>query len=167
MLPIILAENARVGLLGEGDALGRRASLLLESGIRAELISTECDESRFSGLKLLFIAGLDEDRSRAMAACARALGVLVNVEDIPELCDFHVPAIVRRGDLLLTVSTGGRAPALARRVREWIEQEFGSEWQGRLDRLAESRERWIAEGVASTGVSERTRDFVTEQGWLP
>ncbi len=58
--------------------------------------------------------------------------MLVNVEDVLPLCDFHVPAVVRRGDLLLTASTGGAAPGLARALREWLAQNFGPEWTDRL-----------------------------------
>ncbi len=68
--------------------------------------------------------------SARLAQLARDAGVLVNVEDVPDLCDFHVPAAVRRGDLLLTVSTGGRAPGLSRILREWLETPF----RRRMDR---------------------------------
>ena len=55
---------------------------------------------------------LSSEISAALAGRARAQGILVNVEDEPLLCDFHVPATVRRGDLLLTVSSAGRSPGL-------------------------------------------------------
>jgi precorrin-2 dehydrogenase/sirohydrochlorin ferrochelatase len=76
----------------------------------------------------------------AIRRAARERRVLVNmVDDIPN-CDFAIPAIVRRGDLLLTVSTGGRSPALARRLREDLEDRFGPEWAEALRVLAEARE---------------------------
>ena len=87
------------------------------------------------------MAGLDEGEARELARRAQAAGVLVNVEDRPSLCDFHVPAIVRRGDLVLTVSTGGRAPGLARLLREWLGRRFGPEWTGRLNDLGATRAR--------------------------
>lgn len=69
----------------------------------------------------------------------RERGVLVNmVDDIPN-CDFAFPAIVRRGDLVLAVSTGGRSPALARRLREDLQERFGPEWAEALDVLGEAR----------------------------
>ena len=167
MLPITLSEATRVGLSGEGDALGRRAALLVEAGFKADLLPSDAEDSRLAGLKLLFVAGLGEERSLALASRARALGILVNVEDEPELCDFHVPAIVRRGDLILTVSTGGRAPGLARRLREWLEQQFGQEWQGRLKTLSEARSTWRAGGIPPAEVSRRTSALIAERGWLP
>lgn len=54
--------------------------------------------------------------------------VLLNSADDPEACDFHVPAQVRRGDLLITVSTGGASPALSRKIRMQLEEEFGPEY---------------------------------------
>ncbi|MGZ4150674.1 MAG: precorrin-2 dehydrogenase/sirohydrochlorin ferrochelatase family protein [Actinomycetota bacterium] len=64
----------------------------------------------------------------AIAGMARARGALVNiVDDVPN-CDIAMPALVRRGDLTLAVGTGGRSPALARRIRERLEDEFGPEW---------------------------------------
>jgi precorrin-2 dehydrogenase / sirohydrochlorin ferrochelatase len=167
LLPITLSETTRVGLSGEGDALGRRAALLVEAGLKAELLTSDADDSKLMGLKLLFVAGLNEDRALLLASRARALGVLVNVEDEPDLCDFHVPAIVRRGALVLTVSTGGQSPGLARRLREWLEQQFGQEWQGRLKTLSEARSSWRTDGIAPAEVSRRTSALIAERGWLP
>ena len=70
---------------------------------------------------------------------ARDRGVLVNtVDDIPH-CDFAIPAIVRRGDLQVAVSTGGRSPALARRLREELDERFGPEWTRAVEVLGEAR----------------------------
>ena len=82
-----------------------------------------------------------------------ALGVLVNVEDVLPLCDFHVPAIVRRGDLLLTASTGGQAPGLARPLRESLAEQFGPEWTGRLKDLGLARAKWRAAGPVARAKS--------------
>jgi precorrin-2 dehydrogenase/sirohydrochlorin ferrochelatase len=64
----------------------------------------------------------------AVAADARAAGVLVNVMDDVPNCDFAAPAIVRRGDLVVAVGTGGRAPALASRLRAELGERFGPDW---------------------------------------
>jgi precorrin-2 dehydrogenase/sirohydrochlorin ferrochelatase len=115
---------------------------------------------------LLFVAGLERPAASALAARARAAGVLVNVEDMPEFCDFYVPAVVRRGDLALTVSTSGRAPGLARLLREWLERIFIVEWQARLEALSAARAGWRADGLKPDEVSRRTRDLVAREGWL-
>src|ERR1700722_21012152 len=117
----------KTGQACRGEALARRAALLAEAGVEARLLSAEASDTVLEGLQLLFVAGLPEGEARLLAGRARALGLLVNVEDILPLCDFHVPAIVRRGELLLTASTGGGAPGLARALREHLADEFGPE----------------------------------------
>jgi precorrin-2 dehydrogenase / sirohydrochlorin ferrochelatase len=69
----------------------------------------------------------------AIAADARAAGVLVNVMDDVPNCDFAAPAIIRRGDLVIAIGTGGRAPALASRLRAELADRFGPEWTELLD----------------------------------
>jgi siroheme synthase-like protein len=75
----------------------------------------------------------------AIAADARAAGVLVNVMDDVPNCDFAAPAIVRRGDLLIAVGTGGRAPALASRLRAELSDRFGPEWTELVDLVGRVR----------------------------
>jgi siroheme synthase-like protein len=75
---------------------------------------------------------------------ARTRGVLVNVMDDVPSCDFAAPAVVRRGDLVVAISTGGRSPALARRLREELEGRFGPEWAAVLDVLRDVREETLA-----------------------
>jgi precorrin-2 dehydrogenase len=74
---------------------------------------------------------------------ARSRGVLVNVMDDVSNCDFAAPAVLRRGDLAIAVSTGGRSPALARRLREELEDRFGPEWAEVLEILRAVREETL------------------------
>ena len=165
MLPISLdPQKVRVGLAGQGEAFERRLSMLCAGGV--EPVRVAADARALDGLRLLYIAGLETDDTAALVRRARSAGVLVNVEDRPELCDFHVPAIVRRGELAFTVSTSGRAPGVARRLREWLEQHFGTEWDGRLEELGASRNRWRAEGIPADQISQRTRRVIDRKGWL-
>ena len=168
MLPVVLSEGIAVGVAGAGDGLKRRLALLEKAGtaparVFADRLPTK-DE--IQALRVLFVAGLDEPSSRTLAEAARAAGVLVNVEDVPALCDFHVPAQIHRGDLLFTVSTAGRSPGLARILRETLEASFGPEWEARLDELAEARAGWQAEGLKPDEVATRTRALLEARGWL-
>lgn len=157
MLPIAIdPQTVRVGLTGHGEGMARRRALLAEAGV----------EPVDPPHTVLFIAGLDRAQSEALASDARAKGVLVNVEDMPDLCDFHMPAILRRGDLAFTVSTNGKAPGLSRLLREWLGRTFGVEWTGRMSEVAAAREGWRGEGLAPDEVSRRTRDMVGREGWL-
>lgn len=167
MLPIVLDPNTvTVGLAGADDGLERRRALLAGAGIPAVAIAPDAPDEALKGLAVLFVAGLTEEQSRALAARARLHRALVNVEDMPALCDFHVPAAIRRGDLLLTVSTAGRAPGLARTLREWLTRLVGTEWGARLDQIAEARAGWRSAGHSPEEVSRRTRALVSEKGWL-
>ena len=167
MLPINLASHlVKSGLIGAGDALQRRAALLADAGVEARLLPPDAPDAALKGLNLLFVAGLGEGESRDLATRARALGVLVNVEDVLPLCDFHVPAIVRRGDLLLTASTGGAVPGLSRALREALAEQFGPEWTARLRDLAMARARWRSEGLTPAEVSTMVRARIESEGWL-
>jgi len=167
MLPLVLNPlKLRTGLAGRGEALARRAALLAQAGVEAQLLSPGASDEVLAPLRLLFVAGLEEGEARHLAGRARAFGVLVNVEDVLPLCDFHVPAIVRRGDLLLTVSTGGAVPGLARALREQLADDFGPEWRERLAVLARERARFRSQGLTPAEVSQKVRELVVEKDWL-
>lgn len=167
MLPLVVNPvGLKAGLAGRGEARERRAALLAESGVEARLLPDQVADEDLAVLQLLFVAGLTEGEARDLANRARRLKVLVNVEDVLPLCDFHVPAIVRRGELLLTASTGGQVPGLARRLREKLADEFGPEWTGRLKELGAARAKWRARGLSPAAVSEQVREMVARMGWL-
>jgi precorrin-2 dehydrogenase/sirohydrochlorin ferrochelatase len=89
----------------------------------------------------LVIAHDPESAERArLSQAARVAGVLVNIVDDIPACDWAMPAIVRRGELLLAIGTGGASPALARKLRERLETEYGPEWAEVLRILREVRE---------------------------
>ena len=170
MLPIIFdGSKIHVGLAGSGEGFARRLKVLHAAGVTDPVLFADRmpGQAEIAGLQILFVAGLGEAASTALAGMAREAGVLVNVEDVTALCDFHVPAQVRRGELGFTVSTCGRSPALSRILREYLESRFGPEWGGHLDEVAQSRSQWRAEGVSPDIVSERTRALIAERGWLP
>jgi siroheme synthase-like protein len=79
-----------------------------------------------------------------IAIAARAAGALVNMVDDILRCDWAAPAVVRRGDLLLAVGTGGASPALARKLRERLEGEYGPEWAEVVRELREVREETLS-----------------------
>jgi precorrin-2 dehydrogenase/sirohydrochlorin ferrochelatase len=108
------------------------------------------------GFSLVFAATGDEALHQQVAVEARKLGAFLNVVDRPALCSFIVPAIVARGDLTIAISTGGASPALAKKIRQHLQQHFGPEYDLALQLLARVRER-----VAQSGLSadERQRLF--------
>ncbi|MDU4961726.1 MAG: bifunctional precorrin-2 dehydrogenase/sirohydrochlorin ferrochelatase [Sporomusaceae bacterium] len=92
-----------------------------------------------AGFALAICAANDAAVNAAAATEARQAGVLVNTADAPALCDFTLPALVRRGELLLTISTGGASPILARRIREELEQLYGEGFGDYLTELSALR----------------------------
>ena len=70
---------------------------------------------------------------------AEIRGIMVNVVDIPPLCRFIVPSIVRQRDLCIAISTGGKSPALAKKIRVELETKFGDEYADLVDLLGEYR----------------------------
>jgi len=76
---------------------------------------------------------------------ARLRNVLCNAVDDPENCDFYYPAVVNRGDLQIAISTGGRSPALAQRLRQELEEQFGSEYESWVAELGKAREELTAQ----------------------
>lgn len=173
MIPVAFApERLRIGLAGHGPAAARRERLLRDGGAAA--IVRFCDQpvprvpepAALLALDLLWIAGVPDDAATALVAAAHRAGVLVNVEDRPELCDFQSVAELRRGDLLLAVSTGGRSPGLAARIRDRLGTELGTEWAARLAQLGTARRRWRAEGHTAPELARRTARTIEEAGWL-
>jgi precorrin-2 dehydrogenase/sirohydrochlorin ferrochelatase len=92
------------------------------------------------GCLLAFAATDRADVNRAVSEDADARGVVCNVADAPDLGDFIVPSLVRRGGLAIAVSTGGASPVVARHVRRGIEEAYGPEWEALIALLRDLRE---------------------------
>ncbi|HZW82325.1 MAG TPA: bifunctional precorrin-2 dehydrogenase/sirohydrochlorin ferrochelatase, partial [Candidatus Deferrimicrobium sp.] len=96
----------------------------------------------------------EETNARVAREC-KAAGILVNVVDDPPKCSFFVPSVLRRGNLVIAVSTGGASPTTARLIREGLEQQYGPEYGPYLELLAETR-KVVLKNVPD---SERRREI--------
>lgn len=185
MFPILIdLGSLKVVLVGEGEVAEKRLAALDASGAAhlevysqaptaalakqagKRLKGARPTDETLTGAHVVFLAGLGDRESIALASKAREAGRLVNTEDVKPLCDFHVPSILRRGDLTIAVSTGGKAPGLARRLRRHLEGLFGPEWAGRLDELGRQRKSWRSEGLETAEVGRRVDAYIEEKGWL-
>ena len=170
-----------IAVAGRGGIALRRFLVLRASGARNLLLFTDQPDQElaaaagpalrdflpgraaFAELRALWIAGLPEEQAAELGALARSARVLVNVEDRPALCDFHCVAEVRRGDLLLTVSTAGASPGLAARIRARLAAEYDVEWADRVASLREHRAKWRRDGG---DVAALTDALLQANGWL-
>ncbi|MBX7200661.1 MAG: siroheme synthase [Rhodospirillaceae bacterium] len=117
---------------------------------------------------LVFISDMPDGEAAAFRVQAKAAHALVHVQDRIPLCDFHLPAKVRRGHLQVTVSTDGQAAGLSRLIRQYLEAEvFGPEWAARVEELAAARLAWKAEGIGIAELAARVEALVAARGWLP
>jgi precorrin-2 dehydrogenase/sirohydrochlorin ferrochelatase len=186
MLPIVLAPSfIRAALVGAGPLAARRLAILRGGGIEPTVFcpdptDTALPEVAGTGLtyampdavslknfNVVLAAGLSVEQSETLAGQARALGILINVEDVVQLCDFHMPSIVRRGDLLFSISTAGRGPGLAGLIRRRLEALFPEAWAERLDVLGALRQRLRADGANAATINRSVEKMITDNGWLP
>ena len=147
--PILLnITGKRCVVVGGGQVALRKVRMLLEHGAEVVVISPQlCPElsklAESGEIRVLardYLAGDLEEAfiaiaatdskktNRAVAREAKKQAVLVNVVDEPEISDFIVPSHLRRGDIAIAISTSGRSPALARKIRTRLEKEFGEEY---------------------------------------
>jgi precorrin-2 dehydrogenase/sirohydrochlorin ferrochelatase len=156
----------RVLVLGDGVATTRRKELLKEADATFDYAANASAIEDYMPYDVVFAADFDDSTSAIIYHAAKQAGALVNVEDKKAYCDFHVPAMVRRGELLLTISTGGASPRLARRLRMMLESLFPPSWSEHLQLIGQKRTEWKAAGAGFTEVAEKTDALLEEQGWL-
>lgn len=144
--PIFLdIEGKKCVVIGGGQVALRKVETLLENGAKVEVISPElCSElaanreisilrrvyqpGDLTGAFLAIVATDNRETNHKVAVEARSERVLVNVVDDAEYCDFILPSLVHRGDITIAISTAGKSPALARKLRTRLEKEFGEEY---------------------------------------
>jgi siroheme synthase-like protein len=165
MIPVMLdPARLRIGLAGRGALAQKRLHWFRSLGAEPELYSDTPDgpfaieagdrlmprlpdSGDLAALDLLWIADLETNAAAALATHARRAKVLVNVEDVLAFCDFHTPAVVKRGRLVLAAGTGGASPAVAAAVRGKLEDAFPMGWDTALEDIAAARLR-LREGGA-------------------
>jgi len=157
-------EGKRCLVVGAGKVGEPKIGGLMEIGARIHVIALEVSEAVHAWadagkitLELrAFAAGdLDGTFLAVVATASRALngsiyreaqrrGVLCNVVDDPEYCDFYYPAVVRRGDLQIAISTSGQSPSLAQKLRQQLERQFGPGYAQWVAELGETRKLVLA-----------------------
>lgn len=183
-------EGRRCLVVGGGPIGTEKVEKLLDHGAVVRLVSPRISEAlaglvgsgaipeyrarpyRSEDLEdcFLVIAATNLDPiNRMIWQDAEARNMLCNVVDVPPLCNFIVPSIVRRGELAFAISTGGASPVVAKHIRQDLEKRYGPEWQRLVDLLREVRDelkerystmdtrRDAVENLMATDVVERLR----------
>jgi siroheme synthase-like protein len=144
--PVALeVAGRRCVVFGSGPVARARATALLDAGASVMVIARPYEEGDLAGAFLAVAATGDAAETARIFAEAERDGVLLNAVDDPAHCHFAVPAVLRRGELTVTVSTGGRAPGYARRLRDELSRAVGAEYGTLVDLIGEVRAELRAE----------------------
>jgi precorrin-2 dehydrogenase/sirohydrochlorin ferrochelatase len=188
MLPLMVdVSTTSIVVVGDGFAAAQRLNILRTAGAgnvttfaaepEADVIALSDDqlvrrlptEKDFNSLnpRVVYICDIPEPEMRDAVAWAHAVRALVNVHDRQDLCDFHMPAILRRGNLQVTVSTDGKVAGLSRLLRDYLrDRVIGTEWADRVSELGQKRADWVAQKLPFEDLRDRVNDYVKERGWL-
>src|ERR1700674_3130054 len=99
------------------------------------------------------------------AFISRRSGVLCNVVDVPEYCDFFYPAVVRRGDLQIAISTAGQSPSLAQKLRQQLERQFGDGYTAWVEQLGATRRLILASELDKETKSELLHSLASREAF--
>jgi precorrin-2 dehydrogenase len=170
LFPIFLKlEKRKCVVVGAGTIAAGKAAGLLSAGARVVVIAPRGDDwiqqqaragnliweqREFSAEDLpgatLVVAATNSIKTNeaVFRACGKQ-GVLCNVVDDPDHCDFFYPSVVRRGPLQIAISTAGQSPSLARRLRKELEQQFGPEYGPWVEQLGKMRADVLRRGLSA------------------
>jgi precorrin-2 dehydrogenase/sirohydrochlorin ferrochelatase len=160
-------EGRRCLVVGAGKVGEPKIAGLLETGARIRVISLDAtvavrewaregkidlelrafNSHDLDGAFLAVVATSSRTLNERVYGEAQARGVLCNVVDVPDLCDFFYPSIVRRGDLQIAVSTAGQSPSLAQKIRQGLEKQFGPGYAAWVAELGKTRRLILASDV--------------------
>lgn len=164
--PVFLDIKGRSAVvIGGGAVAERKVSGLLAAGAAVTVISPKAvrglellaEKKRITLVKKAYREGAIEAEGAFLVVCAasskaanmagakeaRARGLLLNVVDAPEECGFIVPSVIDRGSLVVAISTSGKSPALAKRLREGLEEAIGPEYGTFADLLGAVRKKLL------------------------
>jgi precorrin-2 dehydrogenase/sirohydrochlorin ferrochelatase len=165
-LPINLDVDGRmVVVVGGGVVAARKCFSILAAGGRLTVIAPTLDPSLaelrdqgrllhlareyaqgdLAGAFLVFAATDEAHVNRTVAEEAKRCAILADIADAPNLCSFTLPAVMRRGELQIAVSTGGKSPALARQIRLQLERCYGEEYGAAIELMGKIREKLLTE----------------------
>lgn len=166
-----VAAGKASGLLRHGaqvTVVAPRASAWVQARQRAGKLVWRKRQFRAGDVQRSFLVVAATDSAEVNAAVFRACarrGVLCNVVDDAEHCDFFYPAVVERGALQIAISTGGRSPALARRLRRELQQQFGPEYGAWVEQVARARGEVLARALPAGMRGRLLKEIASRSAW--
>ncbi len=156
-------KNRACLVVGGGAVASRKARTLAECGAIVTVVSPEFSQSLreletisavilicrpyetadLDGKFLVIGATNDAALNRRINADAESRHMLCNIADVPDICNFILPSIIRRGDLVIAVSTSGKSPAFAKKLRKDLEKNFGDEYARFLNLMSAIRNKLL------------------------
>ena len=148
----LIVRDRRCLVVGTGAIAEGKARQLTDCGALVDVVAP--DDYRPGGLAgyRLVVSAADPTFNHALYEEAEAAGVWINSADDPANCSFTLPAVTRRGPVMVTASTGGRSPALATWLRRKFDSELGPEYEVLADLLASERAAIKADGRSTEGL---------------
>ncbi len=157
-------ESKRCLVVGAGKVGEPKIEGLIETGARVRVVALDASETvrqwantgkitlelrgfasaDLDGMFLAVVATASRELNSLIYREAQQRGILCNVVDVPEYCDFYYPAVVRRGDLQIAISTNGQSPSLAQKLRQQLERQFGPGYARWVAELGETRKLVLA-----------------------
>ena len=158
-------RNRNCLVVGGGAVATRKVNTLMTCGARVTVVSPETTDtlnrladtgaitlirrpyasSDLNGMFLVIGATDDSDLNRQIFEQAEKAGRLCNIADQPDLCNFILPSIVHRGDLILAISTSGQSPAFAKKLRQELEKTYGDEYALFLRMMGAIRKKLLSQ----------------------
>jgi len=187
LYPIFLkAEQLNFLIVGGGDVALEKLTFLLKSspGARVTVVAKEIKKdvfditNRFENVELikreyrkedlepidiLIVAINDRKISKRIRQEARSKRILINVADKPDECDFYLGSIVTKGDLKIAISTNGKSPTLAKRIRQWLEDELPNELESLIKNLNQYRTNFNSFGERVRNLNAITESLIKKK----
>jgi precorrin-2 dehydrogenase/sirohydrochlorin ferrochelatase len=145
-----VGEPKIAGLLETGAhvrVVALEASAAIREWAQAGKIDLELrrfESKDLDGVFLVVVATSSRTLNERIYDEAQKLGILCNIVDVPDLCDFFYPSVLRRGDLQIAISTAGNSPSLAQKIRQQLEKQFGPAYTAWVTELGETRKLILA-----------------------
>ena len=186
IFPMFLKLTGRQCLVvGAGKVGEPKIGSFLDTGARIRVVALEATDgvrewaragkidlelraftpSDLDGVFLAVVATSSRSLNEFVYGESQRRGVLCNVVDVPEYCDFFYPAVVRRGDLQIAISTAGQSPSLAQKLRQQLEQQFGPGYATWVAELGETRRLILASDLDAKRKQELLHSLASREAF--